>query len=98
PPRSALFPYTTLFRSLAHPLAVFDVRDGGWHGWSGWVAGLAWLLWKAWRRPAWRKAMGVGVMAGSLAWGTASWALSPDDAQPPLDRKSTRLNSSHVKI
>ncbi len=69
---------------LAHPLAVLDVRDGGWHGWSGWAAGLMWLLWKAWRRPAWRHAMGVGVMAGSLAWGTASWALSPDDAQPPL--------------
>jgi thiol-disulfide isomerase/thioredoxin len=69
---------------LAHPLDVLDVRDGGWHGWSGWVAGLAWLLWKAWRRPACRQAMGVGVAAGSLVWGSASWALSPDDARPLL--------------
>src|SRR5690349_22477004 len=50
PPRSTLFPYTTLFRSLRHP-------DPGGRGRS---------------RP------GVGV--------------------PGRDRKSTRLNSSHVEI
>lgn len=69
---------------LAHPLAVLDVRDGGWHGWSGWFAALVWLMWQAWRRPAWRQAMAVGVAVGSLLWGSVSWALSPDDAQPLL--------------
>ena len=38
---------------LAQPLAMLDVRDGGWHAWSGWAAGLAWLFWKAWRRETW---------------------------------------------
>src|SRR5690606_40910732 len=53
PPRSTLFPYTTLFRSIG------DLRGGG-HGLRPW-------------NPAGR-------------------------ADPAGDRKSTRLNSSHVKI
>src|SRR5437870_6789832 len=61
PPRSTLFPYTTLFRSPARPSrrrpAVERERGP--------------------RRPA-RRARGRGC------WG--------------LDRKSTRLNSSHVAI
>src|SRR5256885_5909833 len=56
PPRSTLFPYTTLFRSVAL----------GWHG-RGLDAGL---------RPG---------LAGAWAAGGA-------------DRKSTRLNSSHLVI
>ena len=56
---------------LAQPLAMLDVRDGGWHAWSGWAAGLAWLFWKAWRRPAWRQALGVGAVTGPLLWGVA---------------------------
>src|SRR5256885_10848582 len=52
PPRSTLFPYTTLFRS--------DVVRGG--------SSLSWL---------------VGTLALALGW---------------ADRKSTRLNSSHLVI
>lgn len=69
---------------LAQPLAILDVRDGGWHAWSGWAAGLTWLLWKAWRQPAWRQAMAVGAVAGTLLWGVVTWALSPDSAQSQL--------------
>lgn len=65
---------------LAQPLAILDVRDGGWHAWSGWAAGLVWMCWKAWRQPAWRQAMGVGAVTGTLLWGGATWALSPDAA------------------
>src|SRR3989442_6833744 len=54
PPRSTLFPYTTLFRSAAYP---FDTSMGG-----------------------------IG--------GLGSVATPPQTA----DRKSTRLNSSHVRI
>src|SRR6266540_6169216 len=56
PPRSTLFPYTTLFRSLSRVAAVSELRR---------AAGLA-------RRPA--------------------------AAGPGGDRKSTRLNSSHITI
>lgn len=69
---------------MAQPLAILDVRDGGWHAWSGWVAGLAWLAWKAWRRPAWRQGMGLGTVVGTLLWGVGIWAVSPDTAQPLL--------------
>src|SRR5215469_18117704 len=60
PPRSTLFPYTTLFRSRG---AASFPRS---------------------RRPG----------AGSGASGSA-WRTPPDSAR---DRKSTRLNSSHVEI
>src|SRR5437899_7121032 len=55
PPRSTLFPYTTLFRSLHHPIGPDGAATG--------------------RRPA------RGDLGGT-----------------PPDRKSTRLNSSHLGI
>src|SRR5436309_8908840 len=61
PPRSTLFPYTTLFRSLLHARAFSD-----------------------------RSAVDVVLDPPDCAGPTAS--------QLRLDRKSTRLNSSHVKI
>src|SRR3989442_4133966 len=59
PPRSTLFPYTTLFRSLKNIMGLWLVQEC---------------------RRAWEKA---GV------------AYSYEQA---TDRKSTRLNSSHVRI
>src|SRR3989442_5957260 len=67
PPRSTLFPYTTLFRSAR--AVVDDPRD---------------IL-----RPA-----DLGAMAG-LAIRIAAVA---NGAPGGRDRKSTRLNSSHVRI
>src|SRR2546427_7864343 len=67
PPRSTLFPYTTLFRSSDAFLGtVAEVRSGASRVRSWIVVGSA-------RRP---------------------WAEHVDD----LDRKSTRLNSSHSQI
>src|SRR5690349_22722331 len=65
PPRSTLFPYTTLFRSLAELL-----------GGDGVAAQLADLL-----DPA-----------------QIERAQPAQDVPHVLDRKSTRLNSSHVEI
>src|SRR2546430_7533060 len=59
PPRSTLFPYTTLFRSVAGPIAFLQLRR---HGYSG---------------------VSLRHQGPGLA---------------PLDRKSTRLNSSHSQI
>src|SRR3989442_3132948 len=64
PPRSTLFPYTTLFRSLVQRQAAVGAH--------GAVAGHGGQDLNA-RRPA--RAVGPGI-----------------------DRKSTRLNSSHVRI
>src|SRR5256885_1840027 len=65
PPRSTLFPYTTLFRSEPAPAQVeIDFQRGGWHGTDGNA--------RARHRRLSRHAL--------------------------RDRKSTRLNSSHLVI
>src|SRR5688572_32680784 len=79
PPRSTLFPYTTLFRSwvaLAAPQVLWV--NGGESGAAdalrrqvGWVAAPDAWWW------FWQKNLGLFL---------------------PLDRKSTRLNSSHSQI
>src|SRR3712207_7968032 len=79
PPRSTLFPYTTLFRSR---MAVL----------TQWVLGHKRLVVASW----------VAVtIAAFAALGPAGDALSNEFSLPGregLDRKSTRLNSSHANI
>src|SRR5256885_10741162 len=70
PPRSTLFPYTTLFRSQATPAQV----------------ALAWLLAQ---RP-W-----IAPIPGTTKPQRLDENLAAADL---LDRKSTRLNSSHLVI
>src|SRR5256885_10074532 len=65
PPRSTLFPYTTLFRSEIAGCIVSVGRGGG-------------------------RAFGAGVSAGDAGYARSESASS--------DRKSTRLNSSHLVI
>src|SRR2546426_8736070 len=68
PPRSTLFPYTTLFRS--HSISWDFVH-----------------------------AFGFGP-GGEIWYGTVGngWGLSTDGGTTWTDRKSTRLNSSHLVI
>src|SRR3712207_7560496 len=93
PPRSTLFPYTTLFRSLVLvvlyvPLAGAgpSIQRAGVMGAAALVAGLA-------GRPGSRLyalllAAAVTLVLNPRAAGDAGWQ----------DRKSTRLNSSHANI
>src|SRR3712207_7118932 len=78
PPRSTLFPYTTLFRSG---------RGGSIAGVVGAVGG------RCCRRPGREIAREVYAGETDEASGTGS-----TDAVGSLDRKSTRLNSSHANI
>src|SRR5436309_5955660 len=73
PPRSTLFPYTTLFRS---PARARHARD-----------------------HLWRLAPGLRSRAENFGSHTAreTGGQCPGNRRFP-DRKSTRLNSSHVKI
>src|SRR5437868_14944276 len=64
PPRSTLFPYTTLFRSHEPRALLREWRDGL-------------IRWRSGRRHL---------------------MLTSDDTDDRSDRKSTRLNSSHVSI
>src|SRR3712207_6848728 len=73
PPRSTLFPYTTLFRSRLPdyvPALLDELTTSGEVTWTG-----------------------CGALAGGDGWIT----LAPTDVAD-LDRKSTRLNSSHANI
>src|SRR2546427_2745843 len=77
PPRSTLFPYTTLFRSL------YDTNSGHLHP-LNYTLGLA----------AAAESLGVRIFEGSRATGFGPAGAS----QVHIDRKSTRLNSSHSQI
>src|SRR3712207_7762207 len=85
PPRSTLFPYTTLFRSLLW----VAVRDGNGP-------------WRRVRPTGGRYVVGtrsaetgIATVTGSP---TAGYVLSVEYGTAELDRKSTRLNSSHANI
>src|SRR5256885_12120728 len=86
PPRSTLFPYTTLFRSV---LPWFHRK------YAIYVAALLLVVWwqhrasiSSWTRRD-RVVGGALLAAPSLVLAVWSWTL---------DRKSTRLNSSHLVI
>src|SRR3712207_6887309 len=86
PPRSTLFPYTTLFRSLDIPLvARHFYHHAGW----------AQLLDNEFPGHE-----GVGVVGQIIPWNfpllMLAWKVAP--ALAAGDRKSTRLNSSHANI
>src|SRR2546422_9772071 len=94
PPRSTLFPYTTLFRSPAPPETIVKVAD-----------------WAAARTDGVIVTLGLGscvaIMLHDLRAGAGAMAhvllpsksLARDISNPAkLDRKSTRLNSSHGYI
>src|SRR5690606_42019337 len=81
PPRSPLFPYTTLFRS-----PPWDLRPPARPG----------------PRPSPPRERAPALPArGRLGPRRRTPQVPPPqllEPAPPLDRKSTRLNSSHVKI
>src|SRR5207248_11652652 len=84
PPRSPLFPYTTLFRSTP-------------------VAGARALAGRLRARPIRAALAGLALLIVAAAWAWAAHALwhstVPSSLRAPhLDRKSTRLNSSHSTI
>src|SRR3712207_7579382 len=87
PPRSTLFPYTTLFRSaisascvLTGAHAIVDVAGGAALGWIGWRHAECWAalvrrterVGNGW--PAWR--IGGGRIFGEGAWRGPSAGLA----------------------
>src|SRR5690606_39819650 len=86
PPRSPLFPYTTLFRSQL-PTSMRGAAAGA----ESALPAVA------------RSVSGAPVSDAARGFGERMQMAVDDSAmqfngQPILDRKSTRLNSSHVKI
>src|SRR5690348_18163639 len=81
PPRSTLFPYTTLFRS----------RLG-----ASWICWL-WLIMMLTTQAQIAAMEGTVGQAAHMAFPSVSQAMA-DAAGAFVDRKSTRLNSSHPSI
>src|SRR3712207_8136884 len=86
PPRSTLFPYTTLFRSIHQALMYFDadvhtVVDLDRDVFSGYLSGLVAAGW-----------------AGDVQQVRFAYTTQLALGLGLLDRKSTRLNSSHANI
>src|SRR3712207_7395788 len=84
PPRSTLFPYTTLFRSVLPYRHVADLDDLDADEAAELMAFTRTAV-RALRAVSAPHAFNVGMNLGAVAGGS-------------LDRKSTRLNSSHANI
>src|SRR3712207_8277392 len=83
PPRSTLFPYTTLFRSLGNPAAMVTGRF----------------------EEMLEQARRFLTRTGYVGFANFDVKVDPRDGtfrffevNPRIDRKSTRLNSSHANI
>src|SRR2546427_12323046 len=94
PPRSTLFPYTTLFRSgqalqLAHEFAPLCSTASS-------------LLTRRAAEEPYRTALFLGLLADAFIWRVDAHGEVGPAAQffmyQEVDRKSTRLNSSHSQI
>src|SRR3712207_8357761 len=86
PPRSTLFPYTTLFRSTDFVGAIFAYLPNV-------IAALAIFL------VAGAVAAGVGALVARTMGDTPTGKIVGSIAPVLIiDRKSTRLNSSHANI
>src|SRR3712207_8190587 len=82
PPRSTLFPYTTLFRSVTREIVEKAGADlGGAHG-----------------RNIGPRGAGIEATPALGARPVGRPATPPRRPPRPRDRKSTRLNSSHANI
>src|SRR3712207_7796519 len=87
PPRSTLFPYTTLFRSGVLKTAPHPNAARLFAGWMGTLEGQKII----------HEYSGQATLVGRNAYGPEAERLK--QAKPKIiDRKSTRLNSSHANI
>src|SRR2546430_6207372 len=90
PPRSTLFPYTTLFRSH------IDIFRMGYYGGLGArkVATIVPSVPLPQTQPVCATDNATGLVDCGTWATSASWTVPPD-LPSGIDRKSTRLNSSH---
>src|SRR5690606_41479139 len=97
PPRATLFPYTTLFRSAENKVTSRPIKTGSSHD-NSWIveSGL-----KAGDRVIVEGLQKVqpGAVVTPVPWKDPAAGNAPTGNAPAAaaDRKSTRLNSSHVK-
>lgn len=68
----------------ATPLAVIDIRDGGFSPWAVIAGALAMAAWRVRRRPILMKPLAAGLLAALFAWDMSGAALSRSDGPGKL--------------
>lgn len=68
----------------AQPLAILDIRDGGFSAWAGLAAALARSAWLAWRQRTLAVPLAAGWVAAVAAWSLFALAAAGDTAQRRL--------------
>ena len=92
-----LLQYSTTYQ--ASPLAVFDVRDGGWKPLAGFAAAWLFVLARLFRTPTLRKPLLAAVVAGTVIWGGGIFSLSiPSDEQKLPTLALVSLQGSTVDL
>lgn len=85
---------------LANPMAVFDIRDGGWHWATGlaaaWIAGVVY----GWRNPSQRAPVLAALFVGTTAWLVGvSWPTTgPVQRMLPAERFEALHGGAQVDI
>src|SRR3712207_9221464 len=94
PPRSTLFPYTTLFRSIIGEPTGLRVQPGN----TGYL--FVKISTEGVMQHTWSKQNGIDAIAKmrKVIDRLEEWEPIYERRHPHLDRKSTRLNSSHANI
>lgn len=76
----------------ADPLAIIDIRDGGFDAVGGLTGIAAYAGWTFWLRPALRPPLTAALLAGGLTWGLTGGLLSLIEQQasaPPTAELAT---------
>src|SRR3712207_7210372 len=92
PPRSTLFPYTTLFRSLPQPCYAWASTSDSYRDPCSSIERAPWYY-----GPDLIEQIQAAQMPHEIGTHTFTHVIAGDPAVTP-DRKSTRLNSSHANI
>src|SRR5690606_40878934 len=98
PPRSTLFPYTTLFRSAKGATVEFNKMEGININYAGAASGAVPFMYVAMADVAGAMADTEGDIQVDANRCGIVYRLGLHADYNVSDRKSTRLNSSHVKI
>ncbi len=83
----------------ASPLAVLDIRDGGWRPLAGFAAAWMYALVRQFKRPVLRKPLLAAAFAGTMIWGGGIFAVSlPKDEQKLPTLALTTLSGATVDL
>lgn len=89
--------YSTTY--LASPLAIIDIRDGGWRPLAGFAAAVLFAVARQFKKPTLRKPLLAAVFACTMIWGGGIFYLSlPGDEQKLPTLALTSLQGSAVDL